>query len=1171
MSHGQSRIRYLGSALVGTLLFATGTVALADVKYTKKTSGPELKQTDATKKLEARKKAPKEKDPAPEITADQFMHLETEVQNIRDEQIEEFKELIQETEEDDPERPDLLFRLAELYAGKQRFHHFQAMEAAAKEDRAKTSSDKGKFSRAKKTALEASTKQLGLAVKIYKGLTENAKYKAYPRMDEALFYYAFALSQVKDENGQMRYGDQARDIYKRLIKDHSSSKYIPDAYLSFAEYYFYQKDMDTAEKFYDKVLQFPKSGVYIYAQYMKGWVYFNQGRHEDSLDVWFKVAQTTQNDKRQSSLNRVVKKDYVRAYAEVGKVDKAYQAFQRVDPDYAFKMLEFLGAFYLDQGKADKTIYLFRHLMELDPKNKSLCEWQYTVVRATLTIGNYEQKVKELERLVKLYKYLSESKDALSEAALSECHDNAQATTGELAMIWHQEAQKTLNFDTLGYAQLLYKLYVEYFPEAENVGDMQYWYAEVLWLRAEKEKNPSLAASRWEDAAHEYTRVVEGQKLGAEKLKEAAYAAVLAWKNALSIDPKDTEDPKVEDKDYAAAPKPDDIPEKQQKMIAAFDLYIKYVTDPKDEELIAMKFIKGRTFWRYKHFDEAIVLFEEIIKTRPDHETAEFAVTLLLDSLARSGKTEVLVEWVDRLLAMSKFIEDKPEMTSRLQVLKRTSMRKSAEKLEADQRHRECGFAYEKIYQTYPEGDGLDEVLFNAAVCFEKARLIGRAIHYRSELIVKSPTNPLAQKAQYALGVNYAAIAYYDKAAEQYETYAKKFGGEKDASAALSSATFLRKGLGQDDKAIDDTNFFVKQYSVKQPKEAASAVFSIAGIYEKRQEFDNVVKHLTSYLKAWGTKGGVDRQIIAHVKIGEILWKQSCPVKGVNGACLELRRERALKEAKKKGKKKASDNPTQCGPATKNKIVLHERKPALVKEAQSHFASAIKLYKNGDAAKDVGGKDDTEKAVRTAEMIHYVAEANFYLAEDKYEKFLAIKFPDKLDFDQSKAAKMKDSVKRFKKWMDDKQKSLGDGEKIYMHVVNDIKGGGAAWAIASAARVGQLYQNFSDALFTAEIPKDLQKEDYLVEAYCDAVTEQADPLEERSIQAFSFCLDTSTGLNWFNEWSKLCEGELAQIRPQDFPSASEIRAQPSGVPMTLDVQPIMTELDPGRAKTAVAQ
>ena len=53
---------------------------------------------------------------------------------------------------------------------------------------------------------------------------------------------------------------------------------------------------------------------------------------------------------------------------------------------------------------------------------------------------------------------------------------------------------------------------------------MAFYYGEVLWT-----------TQKWRDAAEQYTKVVEMNPKG-KCVKDAAYAAVLSWKNALNID-----------------------------------------------------------------------------------------------------------------------------------------------------------------------------------------------------------------------------------------------------------------------------------------------------------------------------------------------------------------------------------------------------------------------------------------------------------------------------------------------------------------------------------------------------------------------------------------------------------------------------------------------------------
>ncbi len=125
------------------------------------------------------------------------------------------------------------------------------------------------------------------AVKAYIAAT---KFRKYERMDEVLFQLAYLLTSVKKE-------DQAREFFLRLIKDYPNSKYIPDAYLSFAEFYFDKGEMDSALKFYEKVEQFPKSSVYPYAVYKKGWCYVNLGDYKTALETFVGVVRMTTEGK----------------------------------------------------------------------------------------------------------------------------------------------------------------------------------------------------------------------------------------------------------------------------------------------------------------------------------------------------------------------------------------------------------------------------------------------------------------------------------------------------------------------------------------------------------------------------------------------------------------------------------------------------------------------------------------------------------------------------------------------------------------------------------------------------------------------------------------------------------------------------------------------------------
>src|SRR6185369_10130523 len=123
---------------------------------------------------------------------------------------------------------------------------------------------------------------------------------------------------------------------------------------------------------------------------------------------------------------------------------------------------------------------------------------------------------------------------------------------------------------------------------------------------------------------------------------------------------------------------------------------------------------------------------------------------------------------------------------------------------------------------------------------------------------------------------------------------------------------------------------------------------------------------------------------------------------------------------------------TQCGPATKSKIVVFDRNRPQAAAAEEHFRAVIDLWKAGDASNPVAGRAAES---RRAAAANAAAGAAFYLAERDYEELLRVKFPQNLDFSdpgrvrnpQRRAAvakKLADSQKRFAAYLDEKTRLL---------------------------------------------------------------------------------------------------------------------------------------------------
>ena len=255
---------------------------------------------------------------------------------------------------------------------------------------------------------------------------------------------------------------------------------------------------------------------------------------------------------------------------------------------------------------------------------------------------------------------------------------------------------------------------------------------------------------------------------------------------------------------------------------------------------------------------------------------------------------------------------------------------------------------------------------------------------------------------------------------------------------------------------------------------------------------------------------------------------------------------------------------TQCGPPTKSKIVVLERNRAQAAAAADHFRTAIRLWKGGDAANPIAGGDAEGRRSAAA---YAAAGAAFYLAESNYEDLLRVKFPQELDFSHpspsdgprhraATARKLEDSKRRFAAYLEEKARRLEGARGDYLEV---FKLRQAQWTIAAAARIGQLHQDFAGQLYTAD-PQGPAGGRRLGQSPARSLLRRAGGSggqgRGEGDGGLQSCLGAATEQSWYNEWSRLCERELNQIAPAEFPLSSELAPEASYVPVTMSAAPL---------------
>ncbi len=351
--------------------------------------------------------------------------------------------------------------------------------------------------------------------------------------------------------------------------------------------------------------------------------------------------------------------------------------------------------------------------------------------------------------------------------------------------------------------------------------------AEQAWTVAESEHDVQKQAALWEQAAAAFAEV-DGDPVDPKVKHAAAFAAVLAWKNALAVaTPRSFDDQPAHE-----------LPARERKLITAIDRYASY-SDPSDPELPDLLLLEARTYAGFDRTEAAVPIVRIIVERYRKDTIVVDAAHLILDSYNRLHQDEHLIAFAAELANDDTLMRAHPDLAEpRLARSSCQAKRKHVEQLEAAARaahaldnYAAVGAAYLELYNADPKQPNSDELLYNAGVAFETGRSLDAAIRAFELLQHQHRHESIAVRALARLGHIYAQLAMYTQAADKLEQYAKKYPGEKDAFDAISDAVFLRKGIGDRNAAIDDTEYLIKTYGPKRPREAENAMWSLTALY----------------------------------------------------------------------------------------------------------------------------------------------------------------------------------------------------------------------------------------------------------------------------------------------------------------------------------------------------
>jgi hypothetical protein len=603
------------------------------------------------------------------------------------------KRLASSTPDDNPEKAEILKRIADAYKDFYDQLNYMARDLEEKIFQAKKKGDKQKAAK-----LKAQQKKLDNMAREHRELSIKAyveirnKFPDYPDYDEILFAIAYEIDQlaaeIEEKSKKAAYRERARVFYQELIRNYPRSRFIPHAWMAFGEFYFHEAmDVDRAMKAYQKVVEWGEENNpnYVIAMYYQAWCLFNMQEFQKTINQFVRVINYSEDNPEHKEAKSVAKRarmELVDAFSKIGNPTQSWEFFQRVGADLAHKMLEKLADLYYGEGNWADAIIVYHKLEALEIENyqnnngNDLCTYQVRITNAVISSRPKNEQVSELKRLLGLYKKFS-TEGNHDEQKIKICEREATTLVWDQATHWHVEAvgsessPGTKDKATMERTIALYDIILDTFPNLDDLViegfddnskptryRVAYYKADLYWTMED-----------WHKCGPAFDDVVEMDPNG-PMTPEAAYGAVLCYNKVyvqdrgqrdrershkLKSDQNQACDKKCKkckrrckgkgekkkscedecEKGERTILQSRQLTDLEQGILNSYSRYICFVD--KGEDLINIKYRRARIYYEANMFEQAAILFKDIAVHHSESEVGIFAANLYLDCLNALG------------------------------------------------------------------------------------------------------------------------------------------------------------------------------------------------------------------------------------------------------------------------------------------------------------------------------------------------------------------------------------------------------------------------------------------------------------------------------------------------------------------------------------------------------
>lgn len=725
-----------------------------------------------------------------------------------------------------PNRGEYWLRLAELYVERASIVNSKIQ---ADYDRRLVAYNQGKSKSKPQLNNKAAQDYNKKAIQLYEWFVRD--FPNDPKISQAFYFLGFNFFELGQPEKGAKY-------YRLLIEKYPKSPFAGEAYFGLAEYDFDNDKWSEAYKNYSFLIKDKRHKLHTFSLYKGAWCLFRLGKHKDALNYMEYILRAGRSDQgselaskrviNRTKLEAEALRDIVVFYVHVRDAQDAMAYFKRIVPGDPLPYIERLAYFYADsRGDRASARLLFTQLIEANPTAPKAFEYQYQIVQNYFYAKNSPLFKQELFKWIREFNKESPwgKANAANETLLADGYKLQEQLLRNYILQNHQNAQDSRGTFSQGLASEGYNIYLREFKESPVIGDMHFYYAELLF-----------DMKKFDQAAIHYRWVVDNAPQS-KFFDKAATNLLLAFEKSV---PSEKELAKRNEEDLNPIP----MNPNTQKFVETAEWFT--AKFPKAEKSTEIKFRAGRLYYLHNQFDKAEAIFKNIVQTSPRSKQAEFSANLLLDIYNLKKDYIGLEKAGEELLQNPAFASTKAGEEIK-GVIERANFKK-AQDLETQKKFLESAQQYEAFATQNPKSTLALTATFNAGVNYERAGQSTASLRNFNKVIASTDPESakLKPKIRRVMAKLYQDVGRFEEAAKLFRELAKEDPKSQESLNFTFNAAVLYEALGSTTEALNAYGDYTRR--AKRNSEKAEAFWAMAEIYRKSNRLSLASQTYQDYL-----------------------------------------------------------------------------------------------------------------------------------------------------------------------------------------------------------------------------------------------------------------------------------------------------------------------------------